>query len=169
MYSQRRHIMTCNGTLAKKVQQIVQREIVIELGAVRLHDGAYIGYTNIQGTRTDAKQPRASFGPCGTTIGSLLSPMASVGEVHSCPPAQSSAKKLQIRPVSRSSEEKWNAWQLRTRLLSQAWMMKQTDDQRPRVVAVGRGPTKLEIEHQKRESRREDETPHCGRLRLHEA
>ena len=39
-----------NSTLARKIQQLVQKEIVKELGAIRLYleNGTYIGYTKIQ-------------------------------------------------------------------------------------------------------------------------
>ena len=44
------YIVPYNSMLARKIQQLVQKEIVKELGAIRLYleNGTYIGYTKIQ-------------------------------------------------------------------------------------------------------------------------
>ena len=44
------HIIPYNSTLARRIQQLVQEEIVKELGAIRLYleNGTHIGYTQIQ-------------------------------------------------------------------------------------------------------------------------
>ena len=55
--------------------------------------------------------------------------MASVGEANSWPPAQSQKKKFQIMPIENE-------------IVDEA-----IEVQRPNVVVVGRGPTKLEVEH----------------------
>ena len=74
-----------------------------------LESGTYIGHTQNQAIGAGAKQPRTLFSARETTVGGDfgtlrgVSPMASVGEVPSCPLAQSSAKKLQTRLVSRAS------------------------------------------------------------------
>ena len=52
------YIILHNSTLARKIQQLVQKEIVIEPGAIRsyLENGTYTGYTKIQqhgNTRSD--------------------------------------------------------------------------------------------------------------------
>ena len=75
------YIIPHNSTLARKVQQSVQNEIVNELGAIRLYleNGTYIGYTKIQQqvrTRSDqelcsmhAKQQSGLGGAFGTLSG----------------------------------------------------------------------------------------------------
>ena len=48
------YIIPCNSTLARKIQQHVQKEIVTEPGAISLYleSGTYIGYTRIQQHRS---------------------------------------------------------------------------------------------------------------------
>ena len=60
--------------------------------------------------------------------------MASVGKTHSCPPAKSPETKLQIMPFENETVDAGNDDEA-------------IEVQRPNVVAVGRGPTKLELEH----------------------
>ena len=60
--------------------------------------------------------------------------MASVGKAHSCPPAQSPETKLQIMPIE-------------TEIVDEGIDDEAIEVQRPSVVVVGRGPTKLEVEH----------------------
>ena len=72
--------------------------------------------------------------------------MVSVGKAHRCPPAQSPATKLQIRWVSCSSGE------MECILDENEIVDAGIDDeaiaiQRPNVVPVGCGPTKLKVEH----------------------
>ena len=91
-----------------------------------------------QAPRLDAKQPRALLGVCETTVAGLSAhQVESVGEVQSCAPAQSSAKKLRIRLVFRASGE----------MECMPIENEAREVQQPHVVAVGRGPTKLELEH----------------------
>ena len=166
-----RHIIPYNSTLATKIQQFVQHEIVNAPGATRLYleNGTYIGYTKIQQhvrTRSDrevcsmhAKQQ--SEGASAPSVG--VSPMASVGKAHTCPPAQSPETKLQIM------------------LLEQETPDAGTDDEaivveRPSVVAVRRDVASGHAQrrtwcdvcmrargiagrHEKREPGREDEGP----------
>ena len=61
-----------------------------------------------------------------------VSPMASVGKAHSCPLAQSPETKLQIMPIEKE-------------IVDAGIDAEAIEVQRPCVVAVGRGPTKLEI------------------------
>ena len=60
--------------------------------------------------------------------------MASVGKARSCPLAQSPETNLQIMPVENE-------------LVDESIDDEATEIQRPNVVAVGRGPTKLGVEH----------------------
>ena len=60
--------------------------------------------------------------------------MASVGEVHSCPPAQSPETELQIMPVG-------------SEIVDAGIDGEAVEIHRPNVVVVGRGPTKHEVEH----------------------
>ena len=59
--------------------------------------------------------------------------MASVGKAHSCPSAQSPETKLQIRRIE-------------SEILDEGIDDVAIEVQRPNVVVVGRGPTKLEVE-----------------------
>ena len=60
--------------------------------------------------------------------------MANVGKAHSCPPAQSSETELHIMPIENE-------------IADAGIDDKAIEVQRPNVVVVGRGPTKLEVEH----------------------
>ena len=60
--------------------------------------------------------------------------MASVGEAHSCPPAQSPETKLQIMPIENE-------------IVDASIEDEAIEVQRPNVVVIGRGPTELEVEH----------------------
>ena len=60
--------------------------------------------------------------------------MASVGKAHSGPPTQSPETKLQIMPIE-------------TEIVDEGIDDEAIEVQRPSVVVVGRGPTKLEVEH----------------------
>ena len=60
--------------------------------------------------------------------------MASVGMVHSCPPAQSSETELQIMPNE-------------SEVVDAGIDDEATEVQRPNAVVVECGPTKLEVEH----------------------
>ena len=70
--------------------------------------------------------------PSAPSVG--VSPMASVGTAHSCPHAQSPATKLQIIPFEYE-------------IVDAGMGDDAIEVQQPHVVAVGRGPTKLEVEH----------------------
>ena len=72
--------------------------------------------------------------------------MASVGKAHSCPPAQTPETKLQI------SWEPCSFGEMEWVLIENENVDAGIDDeaigaQQPRVVAVGRGLIKLEVEH----------------------
>ena len=60
--------------------------------------------------------------------------MASVGKAHSCPPAQSPETKLQIMPIE-------------SEIVDAGIDDESIEVQQSHIVAAGRGPTKLEIEH----------------------
>ena len=60
--------------------------------------------------------------------------MANVGKAHSCPLAQSPVTKLLIKPIESETVD--------AGIDDEA-----IEVQRPNVVVVGRGPTKLEVEH----------------------
>ena len=60
--------------------------------------------------------------------------MANVGKAHSCHLAQSPETELQIMPIENEIVDEF---------IDDAAV----DVQRPNVVVVGRGPTKLEVEH----------------------
>ena len=70
------YIIPHNSTLARKIQQFVQIEIVNELGAVHLYleNGTYIGYAKNPATRANTKQSRAVFDACETTVGGPSAP-----------------------------------------------------------------------------------------------
>ena len=57
------YIIPYSSTLARKIQQFVQNEIVNEPGAIRLYleNGTYIGYTQIQQHVRTTKRPRIVF------------------------------------------------------------------------------------------------------------
>ena len=73
-------------------------------------------------------------------------PMASVGEAHSFLPTQSLVTKLQIRRVSCSSGE-MECLPFESKIVDAGFNNETIEVQQHHVVAVGRGPTKLEIEH----------------------
>ena len=135
-------IIPNNSTLARKIQQLVQKGIVNEPGAVRpyLENDTHIGYTENPATREHAKRSRVVLDACETTVGrpSALSeeasPVGSVGKAHSCLPAQSPETKLQIMPTE-------------SEIVDASIDDEAIEVQRLNVVVVGRGPTKLEIEH----------------------
>ena len=64
--------------------------------------------------------------------------MASVGEVHSCSPAQSPTKKLQIQQVSRASGN-MACMPVESEIVDSSIDDEAIEDQRPHVVALGRG------------------------------
>ena len=70
--------------------------------------------------------------------------MASVGKSHSCPLAQTPETKLQIRHEPCSSGE---LTPIENEIVDACIDHETIELQRPHIVAVGRGPTKLEIEH----------------------
>ena len=72
--------------------------------------------------------------------------MASVGEAHSFLPTQSLVTKLQIRRVSCSSGE-MECLPFESKIVDAGFNNETIEVQQHHVVAVGRGPTKLEIEH----------------------
>ena len=129
------YIFPCNSTLARKIQQLVQKETVKEPGAIRLYR---VHQHPAPGEHT--KESRIVLDACETTVGapSALSkgarPMANVGKVHSSPPAQSPETKLQIMPIE-------------SEIVDEGIDDEAIEVQRPNVVVVGRGPTKLEVEH----------------------
>ena len=59
-----------------------------------------------------------------------VSPMASVGKAHCCPPAQSPETKLQIMPTEK-------------KIVDEGIDDESIEVHRPNVVVVGRGPTKM--------------------------
>ena len=87
-----------------------------------------------------------------------VSPTASAGKAHSCPPAQSPGTKLQITHIE-------------DEIVDASIDDEAIEVQRPNVVVIGRGPTVLEVEHNvalhrtwcdacmKAEAGREDEGP----------
>ena len=89
------YIFLYNSTLGRNIQQFVQNEIVNELGVIRLYleNGTYIGYTkNQQHVRTRSDQDLCSMhakqqSEEPSELSVAVSPMARVGEAHSCPPA----------------------------------------------------------------------------------
>ena len=130
-----------SSTLARKIQHLVQKEIVRE-PAVRLYleNGTYIGHTKIQqhvSTRSDQElcsmHAKKRIGrPSAPSEG--VRPMVSVGKAHSCLFAQSPEAKLQIIPIE-------------SEIVDAGIDDAANEVQRPNVVVVGRGPTKLEVEH----------------------
>ena len=60
--------------------------------------------------------------------------MASVGKAPSCPPVQSPETKLQIMPIA-------------DEIVDTAINDEAIEVQRPKAVVIGRGPTKLKVEH----------------------
>ena len=105
------HIIPYTSMLARKIQQLVQKEIVKELGAIHLYleNGTHIGYTKIQQhVRTRSAQELCSMHATQQSEGPSapseeVSLMSSVGKAHTCLPAKSPQTKLQIRRVSCSS------------------------------------------------------------------
>ena len=137
------YIILYNSMLARKIQQVVQNEIVNEPGAIRLYleNGTYIGCTKIQqqgSTRSNqelcSKRANQQSGRCRHARRVEVSPMASVGTAHSCPSAQSPETKLQIMPVENE-------------IVDESIYDEAIEAQRSNVVAIGRVPTKLEVEH----------------------
>ena len=147
--------------------------------------------TSKSSERADVKQLRTLFGACETNslgaFGTLrgVGPMACMGEVHSCPLAQSSAKMPQPRSVSRASGAVECGCRLTTRLLIQTLLMKRSRFSDHTLLRVGSGRLSCQIErhvasghaehptwcdartrargiagrHEKRESRRDDIDP----------
>ena len=82
------YIITDKSRLARKIQQLVQTETVKEFGTVRL----YLEHGTFQNPATQEHTKRSSIvlNARETTVGGAsvlsvgVSPMASVGEVHSC-------------------------------------------------------------------------------------
>ena len=79
------------------------------------------------------------FNACETTVGAFgtlsgISPMASVGKAHSCLLAQSPETPLQIMPIE-------------DEIVDEGIDDEAVEVQRPNVVVVRRGPTKLEVDH----------------------
>ena len=114
----------------------------MKLGVIRLYlwNDTCIGYTETQ-QHVHTKRTTIVFNACRTTVGKRpsapsewVSPMASVGKAYSCPPAQSPETKLQIMLVENETVD--------AGIDDEA-----IEAQRPNVVAVGRGPSKLEVAH----------------------